>query len=190
MVGDGRAELSEAMDFEHDHPEPRECALGGGKDVAVLRTLDIHLEQQIALRVAVSEPLFEADTVLAGTHVQPLLDECLHPRLQRRLELLDVAGEVAHVGLDAVAVGEVVLEVLDSVHTRREAGGDAIQVVRHQVRPVDVTADADKRCLGRLRLEELEHFDDLCRWGRSRPGGLADVDSVEALHSRQGASST
>ena len=32
-----------------------------------------------------------------------------------------------------VAIGEEVLEVLDSAHTRREAGSDAVEVVGHQV---------------------------------------------------------
>jgi hypothetical protein len=142
---------------------------GRGEYVAVLRAFDVHLEQQVALGVVILEPVFEADAVLAGPYVKPLLDERLHTRLERRLELVDVAAEVAHVRLDAVPVGEEVLEVLDSAHTRREACGDAVQVVRHQVRPVVVTADADERGLGRFRLEELEHFHHLGRRGRSRP---------------------
>ena len=71
--------LAEAVHLEHDHPEPRERLVGGGEDVAVLRALDVHLEQQVAVGIVVADPVLEADVVLARARVEPLLEERLHP---------------------------------------------------------------------------------------------------------------
>ena len=57
--------LAEAVHLEHDHPEPCERLVGRGEDIAVLRALDVHLEQQVALDVVVGDPVLEADVVLA-----------------------------------------------------------------------------------------------------------------------------
>ena len=148
------AERVEVMKLDDDDPESAEQGTLGVVDDAVLGSLDVHLEEQVA-------------RIGGGMAAHPTLKRCrplaIEGTEEDRLEAQGRTpggrggnGAIGEVRADAT-LSQGVLEGRLPVDAGREAGGDAIEVVGEEIAAVPIGTDPDEPSTCIDRPEEIDN---------------------------------
>lgn len=148
------AERVEVMKLDDDDPESAEQGTLGVVDDAVLGSLDVHLEEQVAC-------------LGEGMAAHPTPERCrsfaIEGAEKDRLEAQGCTpggrggnGAIGKVRADAT-LSQGVLEGRLPVDAGRETGGDTIEIVGEEIAAVAVGADPDEPPAGVDRPEEIDN---------------------------------
>ena len=150
------------MKLDHHDPKPPEHRRGRVDEHGVFRSLDVHLQEQVArqaVRTMPRHPVLEPHAIAAAPAAEEHLLEGVEDRPGRR----PVHGAVGQGGGDAASPKEVRLEVGVGRDAGREAHRDLAEVVGDQVAAVMGGTHANQLVAAGHGMQPLDQGGHHCR---------------------------